>query len=360
MDKEKYRTGNVSSSPYPLLALLAFSLLPACGDGGGSGGGPAGGAADICVSTPAGQLLSGALPGSGGGGQYTLGATQPSKGGVVVDIAGNYRYTPRTDLPSADGRARGMDRFSYRLERNGQTSEATVTVLIDGGVRIMPLGDSITAGTATGVSPDRQIGYRRKLYNDLDGLDSRYGIDFVGTVNTQGAAADPPLADRDHEGRPGWCDDNNPHCSASGGRTIDADITGILNANPPDLVLLHIGTNNFSLDNGGVASILDKISAWAQANYPLTVFLARIIPSVDGTLAVTAFNDNVEMIAHARPDIRVVIVDQQSALRTGGDANKADPALMADNLHPNATGYDRMANRWRDAVVGSGAMPVCQ
>jgi hypothetical protein len=331
------------------LALLCCLAATSCGGGGGGGGG----AAQLCVSTAAGQALSGKLPGNG---PYSIGNLAPAKGNVTIDAAGNFTYTPFTGLPSGDGQARGMDRFSYRAG----SAESVVTVLIGGAVRIMPLGDSITAGVSGALSQSQQVGYRRKLFNDLQALSSGYGIDFVGSRNAEGSAT--TLPDRDHEGHPGWCDDNNPNCFISGSQmpTLDDNITAILNNNPPDIVLLHIGTNQFSTDSSGVNSILNKISDWAQSNYPVNVFIARIIPAVDGTLAVTTYNNNVQAIAGSRPGLQIFMVDQQSALRLASDANRADPVFMVDNLHPNQSGYDRMAARWHSDLAARAVLPVCR
>src|SRR5690242_1582484 len=62
----------------------------------------------------------------------------------------------------------------------------------NGGVRVMPLGDSITHGTQV------PGGYRIGLWQSL--VNARYRVDFVGTqFNGPGN-----LGDHDHEGRPGW------------------------------------------------------------------------------------------------------------------------------------------------------------
>ncbi|MET8161545.1 SGNH hydrolase, partial [Sphaerisporangium sp. NPDC005289] len=73
----------------------------------------------------------------------------------------------------------------------------------NGGVRVMPLGDSITEGTQV------PGGYRIGLWQRL--ASGRYTIDFVGSqFNGPGN-----LGDHDHEGHPGWRIDQ-----------IDANITG--------------------------------------------------------------------------------------------------------------------------------------
>jgi hypothetical protein len=284
---------------------------------------------------------------------YSL-VTQAGKGAVNLDISGNFAYTPNNP------NLRGLDKFTYRVTDSvGLTSIGSVWVVIDGAIRIMPLGDSITDGyPGFFITEEFFVSYRRKLYNDLSALyATHYGINFVGSVTNTGASANPPLADRDHEGQDGWCDDNTPFCSVSGGANIADSVIDFLSNNPADIILLHIGTNHFSVSNSGVNAILNNINIWAQSNYPVTVLVARIIPSINGSLDVNTFNNNIATIATDRPFVKVYTVDQQGALEVS--LNRADPALMGDNLHPNQTGYDKMADTWKTYLISSGVLPSC-
>ncbi len=88
-------------------------------------------------------------------------------------------------------------------------------------MRVMPLGDSITDGL---LPPG---GYRSDLWQYLtaDGLDA----DFVGSRSN----GPPQLGDRDEEGHPGWRI-----------QELYAHARGWLLRYRPDVVLLHIGTND--------------------------------------------------------------------------------------------------------------------
>jgi len=318
-------------------------------------------AANTCLSTPVNTSLNGTLTATDEPGSQPVMFQQipdatvgPNKGNVVVNPNGTFTYAPNNTT------VRGMDKFRFRAtDQLGLTSDAIATVFIDGSIRIMPLGDSITAGLLSGQPSSVWVGYRRKLYNDLSALNpTRFGINFVGSVTNQGESASPPLADRDHDGHDGWCDDTNPACG-TGSTISDNLISGLnfLNNNPPDIILLHIGTNSFNINNSGVNSILNNINTWAQSNYPVTVFVARIIPSVDGSLDVNTFNNNVTAIATDRAAVKVYVVNQQSTLQTS--LNIADTALMSDNLHPNQTGYDKIADKWKADLINSGVLPNC-
>src|SRR3982751_6728643 len=83
----------------------------------------------------------------------------------------------------------------------------------NGGVRVMPLGDSITEGTQV------PGGYRIGLWQRVSG--AGYRVDFVGS-QFNGPST---LGDHDHEGHPGWRIDQ-----------IDANISGWLGTTSPRTV----------------------------------------------------------------------------------------------------------------------------
>src|SRR5215216_4783367 len=87
----------------------------------------------------------------------------------------------------------------------------------NGGVRVMPLGDSITEGTQV------PGGYRIGLWQRMAA--AGYQVDYVGS-QFNGPTS---LGDHDHEGHPGWRIDQ-----------IDANITGWLQTYTPHTVLLHL------------------------------------------------------------------------------------------------------------------------
>jgi lysophospholipase L1-like esterase len=290
--------------------------------------------------------------------------TQPSHGTVVTNAQGGFTYTP--SKPSPDTGRRGMDKFMFRaqdaLDPSLISAPATVSILNNGKVRIMPLGDSITAGFPGGsAATDLWVGYRRKLFKDLENASPNYGVDFVGGISTFGATAWPDTdtpVDRDHEGHDGWCDDNTPFCNPSGGQTIAANVTTWLNQNPADIILLHIGTNQFSTDASGVNTILNNINTWAQANYPVTVFLARIIKTVNDFIPdadIAQFNTNVDAIDGNRAAVKIYPVDQTN----GAGLTYTLGVDMGDSVHPNQSGYDKMADKWKADITAAGVLPSC-
>ncbi|MEU7914498.1 cellulose binding domain-containing protein [Microbispora bryophytorum] len=226
---------------------------------------------------------------------------------------------------------RGRSRWIRRLT----TALLTVTVLAiapavahaesNGGVRVMPLGDSITEGTQV------PGGYRIGLWQRLAA--GRYTIDFVGSqYNGPGN-----LGDHDHEGHPGWRIDQ-----------IDANINGWLRNSTPRTVLLHIGTNdvlqNYNVSGAPqrLSTLIDHITAAAPN---ADVFVATIIPLSNSGQEAAArnFNSAIPGIVQSKVNSgkHVHLVDMHSKLTTGD---------LIDGIHPTANGYDKMAAAWYAAL----------
>jgi lysophospholipase L1-like esterase len=206
----------------------------------------------------------------------------------------------------------------------------------NGGVRVMPLGDSITEGTQV------PGGYRIGLWQRLAA--GGYRTDFVGSqFNGPGQ-----LGDHDHEGHPGWRIDQ-----------IDANVVTWLRNTTPRTVLLHIGTNdilqNYNVAGapGRLSTLIDHITATAPN---ADVFVATIIPIANSGQEAAARNFNAAIPGIVQGKVnagkRVRLVDMHSALTTGD---------LIDGVHPTATGYDKMAATWYAAlraVPGSIGDPI--
>lgn len=206
----------------------------------------------------------------------------------------------------------------------------------NGGVRVMPLGDSITEGTQV------PGGYRIGLWQRVTA--NGYRVDFVGS-QFNGPAS---LGDHDHEGHPGWRIDQ-----------IDANIVGWLQATTPRTVLLHIGTNdvlqNFNLSTAPsrLSTLIDHI---ANAAPSADIFVAQIIPLANASqdAAARTFNSAIPGIVQSKVNAgrHVHLVDMHSRLTT---------ADLIDGVHPTTGGYDKMAAAWFSAlqsVPGSIGSPT--
>lgn len=222
---------------------------------------------------------------------------------------------------------RNLKRLSALVAGIGIAAGITVTALSahaesNGGVRIMPLGDSITDGYHV------PGGYRTGLWQRFAAVGK--AVDFTGS----GYGGPGSLGDRDHEGHSSWRI-----------RDIDTMIPGWLRASAPRTVLLQIGTNdvnaNEDVDNAParMSSLIDTIRSHAPA---VELFVAQITPLRDpeAEARVQTFNAALAGIV-ALKGPHTHLVDMHSALSASD---------IADGIHPTAAGYDKMAVRWYDAM----------
>ena len=174
------------------------------------------------------------------------------------------------------------------------TGVQTAAAESNGGVKVMPLGDSITDGiTVPGA-------YRTGLWQRFVG--GGYTVDFVGWLNTY----------------------------------------------QPHTVLLHIGTNDI-LQNDDVANAPSRLSGLIDhitATLPSAeVLVAQIIPLANSgqNAEVRTYNAAIPGIVSAKVSAgkHVHLVDMYDALTT---------ADLADGVHPTAGGYDKMAAVWYSAL----------
>jgi lysophospholipase L1-like esterase len=98
--------------------------------------------------------------------------------------------------------------------------------------RFLPLGDSLTEGVSTLAFPGS---YRNRLHQLLE--TAGFNVDFIGNGSD---ANNPTLPDTDHEGHGGFKIDQIQSGISSGWLDSVED---------PDVILLLIGTNDFSANN---------------------------------------------------------------------------------------------------------------
>ncbi len=196
-------------------------------------------------------------------------------------------------------------------------------------IRIMPLGDSITFGSGGTANLG---GYRSKLHTTL--TTAGYNVDYVGTQNGNSSA----LPDQDHQGIGGWRIDQ-----------LDTNMVAWLGAiADPDVVLMHIGTNDFG-QNFNIATAIDRIDALILKIATLRPYAHIIVTNLmqrdagnDANIQ-SLFNPFVQtrVNAHATAGRRVYFLDMRAACPITD---------MPDQLHPNQTGYDKMADAWLPAI----------
>lgn len=185
-------------------------------------------------------------------------------------------------------------------------------------IRLMPLGDSITLGSSGG--------YRTLLWKKMFQQDGKK-VDFVGSL-TDGPS---DLGDRNHEGHSGWRIDQ-----------IRGQIDGWSNSYKPELVLLHIGTNdinqNYNL-SGAPGRLQDLVNRICSNNAGVELIVASIIPISGKSSQVSSYNSAIPGIV-------------TNAKNTGCKATyfNMNPYLtlsdIPDGVHPSVSGYNKMAEAW--------------
>jgi len=216
----------------------------------------------------------------------------------------------------------------------------SITVLYATTVKIMPLGDSITYDNryADAENP-RPIGkrtaYRSHLWYMLE--NAEYPADFVGS-QVAGQDVTPPF-DPDNEGHPGWKMED-----------IAQKTYTYMTQSNPDMVLLHIGTNDRATTNpSGVGDILDTIDLYEyNTKHHIKVFVALIIDRRENDGRTAIFNRRLNDLLNNRilsgDDIVIVNMHDLAGL-TYSDYD--------DYTHPNDHGFYKMASVWYNFIVAN-------
>jgi len=203
------------------------------------------------------------------------------------------------------------------------TPTSTPTPKPKSTLKVMPLGDSITDGV---FSPGA---YRNQLWKNI--TSNGLTVDFVGSMSNGGS----DLGDKNHEGHSGWRIDE-----------ISNKINSWMDTYKPDIVLLHIGTNdisqNYDLNNAPnrLSDLIDKICNKLPEGGKLYVATVTPITYADPR----SYNSQVTNIVQNKSSQGkpVYLVDMFNALTTND--------LAMDGVHPNNNGYNKMGDTWFDAI----------
>ncbi|MGK4009296.1 SGNH/GDSL hydrolase family protein [Sorangium sp. So ce1036] len=327
-------------------------LVAACGEGDDSPGTTTGGTA----STASSGTTSGSGTAAGGGGSPGSSGSSATSGGGAAD--GGAGGTAGGGTGGAGGAGSGG---MGGVGGMGGASDGVGGTAGDGGAaggsagasggpafqpcpesgpcKIMPFGDSITQGFNVAG------GYRAPLFHLA--LEANRDITFVGSASDYSV----PMVDgvpfpRNHEGHGGWTIEGNNGIA----KLVDTSIPNY----QPNIITLMIGTNDIN-GNINVADAPNRLGKLLDSIFMrdpnILVVLAQIVPSrTDGT------NNAIKAYNAAMPDLvstrvgkgqHIVLVDMYTAFT---DDTNYKQSLLADNLHPNQAGYNRMAEVWFQAL----------
>ncbi len=230
-------------------------------------------------------------------------------------------------------------------------------------VKIMPLGDSITQanGPVTG-HPGFPGGYRKKLAELLTAAGINY--DFVGSSTVNPA----PGIDPDHNGYPGYRTDQ-----------ILSNLPSWLSTSNPDIVLLHIGTNDLLQHYSTEYAInnLRQIVRQIVNNSSRKLYIAKIVPILKSWEIPPTYPNHPEYATPAywkpfvdeynqavqnmllenefknNPNIHTVDMTGSVTDPSTGEACAIMLCETFDGLHPAQKGLNRMGILWCNAITGS-------
>jgi len=184
-------------------------------------------------------------------------------------------------------------------------------------------------------------------WNDFDFIghlrDGEYGNPEWPPVNGQSF-------DRDHEGHWGWTTDAVLGQLDFWLGGLNAALECCSGFRIPDIALVHLGTNdciNGENVNAILAELKQVVSILHDHNPGMHVFIAKVIPANDANIqpCLDELNGNMDDFFASVTSGRVTVVDMASGFNVVTD--------LWDNLHPNAQGSEKMANRWFDAIMAN-------
>ncbi len=203
-------------------------------------------------------------------------------------------------------------------------------------IRIMPLGDSITHADSA------HPGYRYPLWKLLK--EGGYDFDFVGTMKMNHKGPNPQSFDTDHEGHWGWRADQILHGVPGYG-----SLNTFLTSNTPDIVLMHLGSNDIFQGESVpqiIAELKEIITVLNSANSKVIILIAQILPTSDQRInrRISQLNKAISDLPSEMDKIssRIIVVNQHAGFNPYQDTY--------DGVHPNSIGEGKMAKKWFKAL----------
>ena len=226
-------------------------------------------------------------------------------------------------------------------------------------LKIMPLGNSITQGNMEHPS------YRYRLWKKL--IDAEVDFEFVGSHNENqgGIPALPAYKGKTfsnvNEGHWGW----NADQILNGNRDQPSkgELRKWLKKYQPDVVLMHLGTNdmfrNHDLDE--TVAELREVVRQIRAEAPqVTILMAKLIPAYSQAAGEQAVN-NINRLNQRIPLLVQELNSLQSPVILVDQNTGFDPATGVDTwdgIHPNASGEEKMAQVWFEALLNGIITPL--
>lgn len=208
-------------------------------------------------------------------------------------------------------------------------------------IRILPLGDSITQG---GRADRAEYTYRYPLYFRLQ--EAGYNVDFIGSLS-KGLNSDAIWPDQngvpfdaDHEGHYGWKTAQARDKLIEWMKSYPA---------PPDIVLIHLGTNDQDAGDFQTAIIQplqDIISMLREKNPRVAVLVGHLNFNGGAALKIRPLVEQMAKDLNSA-ESPVVTVNHYEGWHEKPDEAGSD---TFDWAHPNPQGQSKMAEKWFAAM----------
>jgi lysophospholipase L1-like esterase len=341
-----------------------FGGATSSGGAVGSGGAGSGGAAGAAQTGSGGALsmggtsaTSGGAPGATGGAASVGGSI--GRGGTTTAAGGDGGSAGSTGsggaMPGSGGRS-GLDAGAGRdatpsgsggMNTGGSVAPDAGSSPGTGGsggynpcksspCKILPLGDSITHGY--GSSDD--AGYRSQLFKLI--VAASQNVTFTGSLSNGPSTVSGKTFVKNHEGHDGYTVESG--YSTYGTAGISSLIPSPAFTTVPDIVLLHIGTNDLTSSNSKATTSdrLDtELGRIVSAAPDALIVVAKVIPLGYSSSDWDTYNSKIPGLvqAHAAKGQHMVMVDMSKL-----------PTSQLNGVHPTDQGYATMAGNWYETI----------
>ncbi len=204
-------------------------------------------------------------------------------------------------------------------------------------LKVMPLGDSITE------AKQGYSSYRRVAWKNFAA--AKCSMNFVGSRQgvskgfRDSAQVPPPVSDFDlnHEGHWDYTVDQ-----------VLPRLGGWISAASPDVVMLHLGSNDLVRDQGAQSTLVELgqvIDTIHSLRPEVVIVVARLIPAEENRSDIAAFNAGLDGLISSRTSSKqpIRIVDLFSVVSVSAD--------LYDGIHPNANGERKIGDGFANGVL---------
>ncbi|MGC4094889.1 MAG: SGNH/GDSL hydrolase family protein [Polyangiaceae bacterium] len=317
------------------------------GGAAGSAGAGSGGASGGASNGGGGASSGGASGGSSSGGGASGGNSSGGRASGGATSGGSAMGGTATGGSASGGRAAGGTAAGGSATGGAASagSSGYRPCPTDGSAcKILPFGDSITWG----IGDEANAGYRGPLFGLA--VAAQQKITFTGSLSNGPSSVSSQAFPKKNEGHSGWTISTVNQFSGSNAGVaalVPSPALDSASGGQPHIILMMIGTNDVSASTSSkmssdLAALIDKLTG-AAPNALLVV--AKITPLSWADAVIKPYNDSIPNLVQTRANAgkHIVLADMYTGFTLAS-------MMSSDNIHPNATGYKFMADRWYSVI----------